>query len=497
MPALPMFAVLALACGVASQEPSVPATAPAPPPPAAPGLEHELLLTGGASAGDELPLLIALHGMGSRPERFVRAFDGLDVPARVVLPLAPHPTASGGGSWFEFQRNDPDREAFGARVHEAGDQLVTFVDWAEEHYPTIGDPVVTGFSQGGMLSYALAAGWPEEIGAALPIGGDLALSLVPSKAPDAPPPVTAFHGTADEVVPIEPALAAVEALQARGYPVTLHRYEGVGHAISPPMLADWHAALGQALRTEAGADAAEPDAASGCPPMEDRPLATPSEQRIPVGERTVVVETCPGSGGSTAVRARLEGGSWEWRGDYVYDAPSWDNERVYAFEHAGALAGGEHLLSLSYTTCEFDGCDRVAFLLVEAKGVVSAIAEDTQAHAWGVGDDGSFHYVEKTGYSPGYHIASAAFVYRWNGESFERQRPPVLTAEYASWPCPAGQVQPVRRATRQPSGDPIPVPQGAPIEVLATDPRELGSLFEYRVGDQRFWALNWTQTCAG
>lgn len=256
MLALALVAALGLACSPAPNAAPV-AEEPAPAAPLAQRalLSHELLLTGGAVEDQALPLLIAVHGMGSRPERFAGAFVDLGVPARVILPLALHPTASGGGSWFEFRRGDPDRDAFGARVHGACEDVVALMDWAEERYPTLGEPVITGFSQGGMVSFAVAAGWPDEVAAALPVGGDLALALVPAQVSDDAPPILAFHGTADEVVPIGPVDEAVRALQAAGFDVNLHSYEGVGHGISPTMRQDWHAALAKELSEEAGAPA--------------------------------------------------------------------------------------------------------------------------------------------------------------------------------------------------------------------------------------------------
>jgi phospholipase/carboxylesterase len=254
MRALALVAALLLACNPA------PVAAPVPAEPATPAvapqralLSHEILLTSGATEEQALPLLVAVHGMGSRPERFAGAFEALGVPARVILPLAPHPTASGGGSWFEFRRGDPDRDAFGARVHEACEDVVALMDWAEERYPTLGDPVITGFSQGGMVSFAVAAGWPDEVAAALPVGGDMALGLVPREAPEDAPPIVAFHGTADEVVPVGPVQEAVQALGGAGFEVDLHSYEGVGHGISPAMRQDWHAALAKELSEEAEA----------------------------------------------------------------------------------------------------------------------------------------------------------------------------------------------------------------------------------------------------
>ncbi len=497
---LPSLA-LALAC---SSEPAAPVAPPAalatpspaaqPAPETAPPLEHVVLLTGGATADQELPLLIGIHGLGSRPERFVRAFDGLDVPARVVLPLAPTPTASGGGSWFDYRRGDPDREALAERLNEAGAGLMAFVHWAEERYPTRGEPVITGFSQGGMLSFTLGATWPDHVAAAFPVGGDLPTVMVPprERAPSDPPAIVAFHGVDDEVVPIGPVREAVRALADAGYPATLREYPGVGHSIPTPLRADWHAAVAEALGAKPGAQAA-----ASCPPVMDRPVATPTTERISIGSRTLLVETCSADSGTTAVRASLEGSTWAWKGDFVYDEPSWENAaKLYIFEHGGSMPDGEEILALSYSTCEHDGCGGMAFYLVEPEGLVVSLTQETQAHGFGV-RDGAFEYVERTGYSMGYHIASATWTYRYEGGHFLRQPGPVLQAEYERWPCPTGQVQPVDRATLAPIGDPVPVPQGAPIEVLDVDDGRPGELFEYKVNEQRFWAHNWQQSCAG
>jgi phospholipase/carboxylesterase len=235
-----MLLLLFLACS----GPTPQALAPAP-------LDYVVLETGGAARAATLPLLIAVHGLGDRPERFQGAIADLRVPARVVLPRAPTPTASGGGSWFAFRRSDPDWQALGPQIHGAAEGVVALTDWAEAHFPTTGEPVITGFSQGGMVSFAVAAGWPDHIAAAFPVGGDLPLTLVPATAPGAPPRVEAFHGEDDTVVAITGPVAAIAALAERGYPARLHRYPGLAHGIGEALRADWHAALEEALSTQA------------------------------------------------------------------------------------------------------------------------------------------------------------------------------------------------------------------------------------------------------
>jgi len=104
--------------------------------------------------------------------------------------------------------------------------------------------VVTGFSQGGMMSFALAVRHPERVTTALPIGGMLFEELRPEAAGSTK--IRAFHGTIDQVVPLAPTEQAVEALKEQGWDAELTTYEGVGHTVSPGMRKDYTAALKQA-----------------------------------------------------------------------------------------------------------------------------------------------------------------------------------------------------------------------------------------------------------
>ncbi len=245
--------LLLLLCAACSAGPAVAPEAQAPVPaasdpqvqPARAALSYELFLTGGAQADDELPLVVAIHGLGSRPERFQGLYQDFSLPARVVLPLAPTPTANGGGSWYPFRRGETDQEARAARIHSAAQLVAELLDSLPQEHPTRGLPVVTGFSQGGMLSFALAADWPERISAALPIGGGLPEPLLPSaeEQPERLPTIVAFHGEDDDVVPYAPAAESIAALALLGYPARMHSYPGLKHSISAELREDYYAQL--------------------------------------------------------------------------------------------------------------------------------------------------------------------------------------------------------------------------------------------------------------
>ncbi len=222
--------------------------APTPPSADAPApLEYVERVTAGGRPEDTLPLVIAVHGLGDRPERFVRLLEELPFAARVVAPRGPTPRGR-GHAWFPVAKlppvpDDPAREA---GIRESAAKLAELARWLAAHRPTRGKPVITGFSQGGILSFAVAAHHPDAVAAALPVAGALPASLRPARAPSVP--VRAFHGEADDVIPFAAGDETVKALRAAGADVTLRAYPGVRHAIPPAMRADLYAALAELLR---------------------------------------------------------------------------------------------------------------------------------------------------------------------------------------------------------------------------------------------------------
>jgi phospholipase/carboxylesterase len=114
---------------------------------------------------------------------------------------------------------------------------------------TRGRAVVTGFSQGGMLSFALALKHPEQVEYAVPISGYLPEPLWPATKPTGSsfPGIQALHGTADALVGYEADARAVAQLRKLGYEVQLATFENAPHAITPAMSTLVRRTLTQAL----------------------------------------------------------------------------------------------------------------------------------------------------------------------------------------------------------------------------------------------------------
>jgi len=230
---------------------------PASPPPAgqlAP-LDHIERITGHAAAGDRLPMIVAIHGLGDSPQGFVGLLAGLERPARLVLPAGPHPTRTGGRSWFAVRT----RAGRGIWLSEpelvaSADRIAALVRAELKRRPTRGKPIVTGFSQGGILAFVLAVRHPDLFSLAVPVSGLLPEDLRPERLVPglAYPRLRALHGAADELVPVAAARASVAHLQRLGLDASLEEFAGVGHRMPGPVRAALLRLLDQAC------DRAEP-----------------------------------------------------------------------------------------------------------------------------------------------------------------------------------------------------------------------------------------------
>ena len=95
--------------------------------------------------------------------------------------------------------------------------------------------MVTGFSQGGVLSYTLAATRADVIVAAVPIAGVYPTALPEPQRRRGALKLRAFHGTSDARMPFADAERSVARFTARGVDARLASFPGVGHSVSAQM----------------------------------------------------------------------------------------------------------------------------------------------------------------------------------------------------------------------------------------------------------------------
>ncbi len=192
------------------------------------------------SAGvDPLPLVVAVHGLGDRPESFKTLLADLPAPARIITPRAPIEWNM-GYAWFRVRIRSRNWNALSAGITRAAKQVAVLIDHLRDKYPTRGTPILCGFSQGGMISYAVAVHHPETIGLAIPVSGYLPKPLWPAakNAATKYAPIRALHGSADALVPLQPTREAVEHLARLGFDASLTAYPGTPHTVDAAMRRD-------------------------------------------------------------------------------------------------------------------------------------------------------------------------------------------------------------------------------------------------------------------
>ncbi|MEE2786383.1 MAG: dienelactone hydrolase family protein [Myxococcota bacterium] len=204
-------------------------------------LEYEEVITGGAQPSDPLPMVVALHGYGDTPSNFARLWRAFPKPARFVVLRAPQ-VKGRGFSWFRIVRPiDFSDHPTSHEILNVAVAIVNTVHLVSRTRPTVGKPVVTGFSQGGILSLTLALHYPDVFAAALPIAGTVPRRFQAVIEP--PAPVYAFHGTADRVVSLSSLNQGKAAFSAGGRPINVKTYRDVRHRVTPEMRRDIYARL--------------------------------------------------------------------------------------------------------------------------------------------------------------------------------------------------------------------------------------------------------------
>ncbi len=223
-----------------------------------PDVQFVEILTGTAEPTDELPMIVMIHGLGGRPEDlkgiFVPAFQ---MPARIILPQGLE-SYGGGFSWFPISR--PIEAASPEMVDglaRSADAIAALIERLSQQRRTRGKAIVSGFSQGGMLSFTIALRHPKVARLAIPVSGWLPPALMPEGQDriEGLPPIRALHGDLDPLVKFEPTRVAVEALVARGADAQLIPFEGVGHAFTRTMQVEYFNLLRESLTDQ---DLSEP-----------------------------------------------------------------------------------------------------------------------------------------------------------------------------------------------------------------------------------------------
>ncbi|HWH44180.1 MAG TPA: hypothetical protein VNT32_05580 [Thermoleophilaceae bacterium] len=196
------------------------------------------------AAGEPEGALVLLHGRGTDENDLHPLLDMLDPGRRLtgLTPRAPFSMPPGGYHWYGPVRRVgyPDRDTF-------SESLALIGDWLGTLGVPLDRTVLGGFSQGAVMSYAMALGEGRERPAGL-IALSGFLPRVDGFALDPPAGFRAAlgHGTHDPVIPAGFGREAREALETAGCEVTW-RESPMAHTIDPAYLGELRAWLEETL----------------------------------------------------------------------------------------------------------------------------------------------------------------------------------------------------------------------------------------------------------
>jgi len=203
-----------------------------------------LLYTAHVPAGEgPFPTIFALHGWGASAHDLLGLAPLLlGGEALVICPQGPIEVPVGPGmngyGWFPISGGGPPDPG---EFERGLDELGRFLEEARERYPV--DPrkaVLLGFSQGGVMAYALALRDPARWAGLAALSSWLPEALaerIPRQEEHAGFPVFVCHGTEDPMIPVERGRASREALLPFEVGLTYREYP-MGHEIRPETLRD-------------------------------------------------------------------------------------------------------------------------------------------------------------------------------------------------------------------------------------------------------------------
>ncbi len=192
---------------------------------------------------DKNPLILLLHGYGSNEEDLFSFATELPDEYYIISARAPYDLQYGSYAWYALNF-DADQNKFSdhEQAKVSRDLIAGFIDELIQTYPIDEQKVaLVGFSQGSILSYAVALSYPEKIQKVVAMSGYLNLEIVAEdylKNNFTNLKIFASHGTTDQVIPVEWARKTPAILENLGINITYKEYP-VGHGVAPQNFYDF------------------------------------------------------------------------------------------------------------------------------------------------------------------------------------------------------------------------------------------------------------------
>lgn len=183
------------------------------------------------------PLLIMLHGYGSDENDLFSFASELPDEIFVISVRAPQAMQPYGNAWYAiYFDNTSGKFSDTEQAKTSCDLIATFIDEAVAAYDVDKNNVtLLGFSQGTILSYAVALNYPEKVKNVIALSGYINEDLLPenlNKKDYSSLDFYCSHGSVDQVIPVDWARKAKPFLDKLS--IKNHYSEfNVGHGVAP------------------------------------------------------------------------------------------------------------------------------------------------------------------------------------------------------------------------------------------------------------------------
>ncbi|MEZ4811059.1 MAG: alpha/beta fold hydrolase [Allomuricauda sp.] len=199
-------------------------------------LSLEYLLRPSSIHSGKVPAIFMFHGYGSNEEDLFSFSSELPEELMVISVRAPYFLDPFGYAWYainfdaEFGKWSDTEQA-----KESRDKIVAFMDEAIEAYNLDdGNITLLGFSQGTILSYAVALSFPEKIKNVVGLSGYINENILLEgydRKDHSKLSIYASHGQVDQVIPVEWAQRTPDFLKKLGVDFVYEEFP-IGHGVS-------------------------------------------------------------------------------------------------------------------------------------------------------------------------------------------------------------------------------------------------------------------------
>lgn len=183
------------------------------------------------------PLLILLHGYGSNEHDLFSFANELPDELLIISARAPLTLMPNSYAWYTIHLDNIEGKFSDIpEAIKAREMIATFIDEIKETYKVHNSKTfLLGFSQGTILSYAIALNYPEKVNHVIALSGYINDELLPETFDNSNYKNLDFfisHGTVDQVLPLEWAQNAPLFLDNLSIQNTYKEYP-VGHGVAP------------------------------------------------------------------------------------------------------------------------------------------------------------------------------------------------------------------------------------------------------------------------